>query len=170
MKTISLSQNKVALVDDADFEWLNQWKWSAYKGKGTFYAARSIYKGHKKVAQVQMHALIIGTPKGMDTDHRDGNGLNNQRLNLRICTHAQNQQNQATYTQVKSSKFKGVSQYKHTNKWCAGISICGKRKWLGYFESEIDAANAYDKAAREYYGEFARTNFNEVLTPCCERR
>src|SRR5690348_11276017 len=106
MKKIKLTQGKYALVDDADFEYLNQWKWQAKKCSDTlFYAHRTQRYGlrsENKKHHFKMHKLILKSPKGFEIDHEDGNGLNNQRKNLRICTHSQNGMN-------KKLKSKGVS-------------------------------------------------------------
>lgn len=102
-----------------------------------------------------MHREIVGTPEGMDTDHINGDKLDNRRSNLRICTHAQNGANRGPQKNG-SSGYKGVSY--HCKKWRVQICINGKTKRLGGFNSLLDAAKAYDKAARKYHGEFARTN------------
>ena len=157
VKEIQLTQGKVALVDDADYEWLNKLKWHAIKDKWNWYANH--VDGH---TNIRMHVLILQTPKGMQSDHKDGNGLNNQRNNLRICTSSENTQNSRVRNQSKYSQFKGVSWHKYKNKWVAGIKINGVRREIGAFHNEIDAALAYDKEAEELFGEFARLNFKEV--------
>ncbi len=161
VKEIQLTQGKVALVDDADYEWLNQWKWCANNQHGHWYAHRG-YRVNGKNQIVTMHALILGTPKGMDSDHKDGEGLNNQRQNLRVCTTAQNQQNRRVQLSAKSSMFKGVCWDKENKKWLSQIGIAGIQRKLGRFTSEIQAALAYDRAAKKYFGEFANLNFIEV--------
>jgi len=103
-----------------------------------------------------LHRLILDIPDSMEGDHKDGNGLNNRRDNLRPATHSDNMHNSCS--KRGTSKFKGVHFYKQTNKWRAGIAS----KHLGYFHNETDAALAYDAAARKYFGEFARPNFSEV--------
>lgn len=158
MKTIELTKNKVAMVDDADYEWLNQWEWYAQKGLLTFYAARrmtvSENTGHK---QQYMHRLILNiSDKATVTDHIDHNGLNNQRINLRACSQQQNMMNHKI--QKHSSVFKGVSKEKNTGRWRGYIKVSGKRLHLGYFSSEEEAAFVYDEAAKKYFGEFARLN------------
>jgi len=96
-KTISLSQGKVARVDEEQFEWLNAWKWCAHKGRNTWYAVRRDYSGDKP-KMVSMHRLLLGPPPGMETDHRNGDGLDNRRSNLRACTRRQNQMNKRKQT------------------------------------------------------------------------
>jgi len=151
MKKIPLTQGKFALVDDEDFEYLSQWKWCANKSHNTFYVITNIYKNGKWTIDM-MHRLLLD---GKQIDHKDGNGLNNQKKNLRACTH---QQNQANRRPTKgTSKYKGVCC--RNKKWQSYIRIDGKRIHLGYFDSEIDAAMSYDRAALQYFGDFARTNF-----------
>jgi len=159
MVKIPLSQGQFALVDDEDFEWLNQWKWSAGKRRNTFYAFRSVsIKGEQ--FHIYMHRLITEAPKGKETDHANGNGLDNRRRNLRVCTVRQNQYNQAK-RKNSLSQYKGVSLNKRVKvkKWVAGITKNGKNIHLGYFKDEIDAAKAYDRKAKELCGEFAKLNF-----------
>ena len=107
-----------------------------------------------------MHRDILGLEPGdkRQGDHRNHNGLDNRRDNLRICTHAQNQHNQNPQLNC-SSMYKGVYWNKHNFRWQAQIKVNGQNKHLGVFISEIDAARAYDKAAREYFREYARTNY-----------
>lgn len=141
MKEMPLTQGKVALVDDDDFEQLNKYKWCACVRKHTIYAVRSEPKTHKTI---RMHREVLKyIPDGMFTDHIDGNGLNNQKYNLRIVTTRQNAQNRH---QVKSSKYPGVTWHSGSKKWNARILINGQQNNLGFFESEDDAATAYTNA------------------------
>ena len=153
MKHIILTRNKFAIVDDDKFEWLNQWKWCALKGVHTYYAV--CYQGKNFV---YMHRLILNAQKGQDTDHRNHNGLDNRIENIRLCTQSQNLANSRKRKNC-SSKYKGVHYFKRARKWTAQIRFKQKQIHLGYFNSEIEAAKAYDKKAIKVFGEFARINF-----------
>ncbi len=140
LKEILLTQGKVALVDADDYEKLSQYKWHAqkdYKSKNCYYAR------HKKEG-ILMHHLVIGRPPmGMMTDHIDGNGLNNQKHNLH---HVTNRVNQQKRVQCKSSSFPGIHWCKRASRWISRIKINGKSKYLGTFNNELDAFNAYKNA------------------------
>lgn len=154
MKRIPLSQGKVAIVDDEDFEYLDQWEWCFLDG----YAVRLTKNGGK---QVRMHRLLNKTPDGLQCNHIDGKRLNNQKYNLRDGTHSQITWSRGSL-KGSSSKYKGVSliNNKYSGKWIAKICHCGQRFHLGIFINEEDAAIVYDYAAKEKFGEFARLNFN----------
>jgi len=153
MKEIKLTQGQVALVDDEDFEYLNQFKWCAHKNGNVFYAIKTIYVYGKRT-KGKMHNIIMGIKF---IDHVDNNGLNNQRSNLRACTNSENQMN-ATKRVKATSLYKGVYYCKKTGKWKSTIQINGNQIYLGYFIYEVDAANAYNKKAIELFGEFANIN------------
>jgi hypothetical protein len=156
MKEIRLTQGRVALVDDEDYEYLNQWNWCLIekKDKNLFYAARKV----KNRRLILMHRVILGlTDPNIFGDHVDRNGLNNQRNNLRVATHSQNCTNVKKYKNA-SSKYKGVSWHKASKKWVAQIQKDKKVLYLGGFEKEIDAAIAYNNATNSIHGEFANPN------------
>ena len=157
MKKIELTQGKFALVDDADYERLNQRKWHARQEYHTFYAQSEIYATGAKRTAEYMHRLILGLQPSdkRQCDHRDGNGLNNQQSNLRICTQTQNHQSTRKRT-IATSKYKGVCW--HQSKWRAQICVNKKRIHLGCFDSEAVAAASYNTAALEHFGEFALLN------------
>jgi len=152
MKKIKLTQNKYALVDNEDYPILSMFNWYANKNKThrTFYAVR--VNGNKKI---HMHRYILGTPKGMETDHIDGNGLNNQKKNLRICDHAENQRNKDK-PKNNTSGFKGVSWCERNKKWLVRISLDRERIYLGHFKSKMKAYEAYCKGCIKYHGKFAK--------------
>lgn len=155
MKEIKLTLGKIAIVDDVDFEYLNQWKWTAKKHRNTFYARRNIQLVGGKQRGIKMHRLIMGiTDSNQIVDHRDHDGLNNQRCNLRLCTLNQNQHNRIS--RKGASKFKGV--WRNGNRWSAAIMAFGEKKRLGSFVTEIEAAKAYNNAAVIFHGEFASIN------------
>ena len=163
MKEIKLTQGKVTLVDDEDYEWLNSFKWYAGKHRNTFYALRAIPSHHCRQKTQRMHMLIMGERKiGMIIDHKDGNGLNNQRSNTRFCTIAQNGRNSQPQLGC-TSIYKGVCWHIRNNKFISHIIVDRKLKHLGYFNSEIEAAKAYDKAAKFHFKEFAYLNFPENM-------
>lgn len=162
MKTIPLTQGKFALVDDADFEYISQWKWQAHKGVNTFYATRRewYWDGRKQIyKRIQMHRVIMNALKGQEIDHENCNGMDNRQCNIRFCTKAENQRNRILTKH--SSKFKGVSWHKRKKKknWIARIKSNGRLRHLGYFCSQIEAAKTYDRAATKLFGEFALLNF-----------
>lgn len=160
MKEIPLTQGKVALIDDEDFELVSQYTWCAHKGRISYYALTNI-RINKRNVTLPMHRLILGLKYGdpRQVDHQNHDTLNNQKHNIRICNHSQNQANRIAQKNG-TSKFKGVYWYKRTKRWMARIWISGSTRFLGYFINEHDAALAYDVAAKKYFGEFAYLNFN----------
>lgn len=147
-----------ALVDDADFDWLNQWKWTAMNNGNTIYARRDVLVNGKNAA-ILMHRAILGiTDRKTQGDHIDGNGLNNQRYNVRVCTQKQNNRNRGASSAQCTSKFKGVCFHSRDKIWVAKISVDNIAMHLGYHKTEIAAALAYNEAATLYYGEFAKLN------------
>jgi len=158
MKTIKLTRDKWAIVDDEDYESLNQYKWHAICVGGIYYAARKA-KVDGRWTSILMHRQITGAKKGESVDHIDHNGLNNRKsCNLRICTHQQNLFNQRPQKN-RTSDLRGVNLYKPTNKYRARARLNDKDYHLGYFENEKEAGLAYDAFAKEHFGEFAYLNF-----------
>lgn len=156
---VPLTQGKVAVVDATDFDLVSMHNWYASKGRGTYYASRKRRCGGSKKGRIGLHRALLGEPNS-HIDHVDRNGLNCRRSNLRCCTPSQNQANKNGYG--SASGFKGVTA--NGGKWAASICADGCRMHLGRFGSESDAARAYDRAASEYFGEFAWLNFPEEMT------
>lgn len=159
MKEISLSQGKFAIVDDEDYEELSKYKWQVKKGWHTLYATRNIRTAIEHT-NLLMHRAIMGDIKGVAYDHIDGNGLNNQRENLRLATKRENAQNRG-FQKNSTSEHKGVSWDKINKKWRVNICRDGKCINIGRYTGMIEAARAYDRKAKEFFGEFARLNFTE---------
>jgi HNH endonuclease len=161
MKSLQITKGKKVLLDEVDFPWANQWKWIAPdNGAGQLYAARR--KGKRIIL---LHRELLGVPSGTLVDHRNGDTLDCRRDNLRPATKAQNGQNSRKTRKPTTSRYKGVChvpRLNQTNPWMAYIGGVGgptKRTYLGYFPNESSAARAYDIAARQLFGEFAKLNF-----------
>lgn len=155
-RLITLTQCKVALVDEDDFERLSAFKWCATRHRQRWYAVRRATRVEGGMI-VRMHRQVLDAPSGLDVDHIDGDGLNNRRSNLRVATRLENARNQVC-RRGGTSTFKGVSR-SGTRRWRATIRLATGRLHLGYFDSEEDAAKTYDVAAREHFGSFASLNF-----------
>ncbi len=150
MKKIKLSQGKVALVDDEDYERVNQYKWCYQRcvrpsGEYQGYAIKSLHPG-----QMRMHRFIIGAKKGEEVDHINGNKLDNRRKNLRIVSHNVNLHNIKVRKDSKT-KTKGVTWIKRLKKYRAYIQVNSKQYHLGYFKSKVTAARKYKRVAKTIY-------------------
>lgn len=148
-----LSNGHNAFIDSDDLEKVSNFKWYARKGKrGVYYATSTLHKN------VHMHRLILGvTDRKVFVDHKDHNGLNNTKENLRAVTNSQNMMNSRPNKNT-TSKYKGVYWAKDKGKWTAQIKINSKMKYIGRFHIEDDAAIAYNEMAKEYFGEYAYIN------------
>jgi hypothetical protein len=159
MKEIPLTQGKVALVDDEDYEFLIQWKWYVQFDGWNWYALRNSETVDGRRTGIKMHRVIMNAPEGLEVDHEDHNGLNNQKKNLRVCAHGKHMLGKRKYCSGVTSRFKGVSWRKENCRWRARLTLGGKLVCLGDFEVEEDAARAYDAAARRLFKDFAYPNF-----------
>lgn len=153
---IPLTQGKVAVIDFEDFEKVRPYKWQAHRTKTRWYATRTFGKRF-----VKMHRFLLDAAKGNKVDHRDGDGLNNRRDNLRECSNAENCRAFRKKWSGSTSKFRGVSWHKSSSSWVSQLCFNGKVFHLGCFKHQEDAARAYDKKAKEIFGEFAQPNFSE---------
>lgn len=148
-----LAPGKIVVIDKEDASIVSKYKWHC---NNSGYAVAYIKTpGGKK--PILMHRILVDAPVNMEVDHISGNTLDNRKSNLRICTHFQNMLNKKNYKN-SSSKFKGVGWVKKPQKWRARIRIDHKIYHLGYFDSEVEAAKAYNEAAEKLHGEFARLN------------
>lgn len=151
-RLIPLKNGGSAVVDADMYDYLSQWEWHRHKHG---YAVRYEFTS-KKVRMIRMHRVINGTPSGVLTDHRNGDGLDNRRNNLRDATEAQNQWNR--HRVWGKSRFKGVYWNKGQEKWHVRITRNKKTYHVGFFDDEEDAARAYNLAAQHFFGDFAHPN------------
>lgn len=152
MKEISLTQGKVTLVDDIDYEYLNQWKWCAWKTRNTFYAVSSIWKDGLTIT-FYLHRLLakrLGYDLNLTVDHINRDGLDNQRYNLRPATIKQQSEN-TRVPRDNTSGYKGVSWKKDKAKWRSRICHYGKHLHLGYFDNIEGAIQARKEAEKKYF-------------------
>jgi hypothetical protein len=159
MKIIPLTNNEFTIVDDENFDRFSKYKWHLDKRGRRLYAKRDIVIEEKRTT-IYMHQEIIIVPNGLEIDHKNSNGLDNRKENLRICNRTQNNGNRRKRLNC-SSKYKGVSWNNGKKKWQSAITVYGKTMYLGRFNDEIKAAEVYDDKAIEIFGEFSRLNFPE---------
>ena len=158
-RRIRMAQPKYAKVDPGDYKRLRGYEWFATKKRNRFYVRRHVAGGKGKEKLIYLHQEIIDVPQGMVIDHINHDGMDNRKANLRPATHSQNMCHVRKRPGTKHSKYKGIYWKKRNRKWMAMIGFQKKRIHLGYFRSEIDAAKAYDQAARRYHKDFASLNF-----------
>jgi hypothetical protein len=153
MKQIPLNgkhgKGKFALVDDEDYEELMQCKWLVTE--------EGYVRGKIAGKNIYMHRLILKPDKIKQVDHVNHNKLDNQKINIRICTQSENNMNRKPY-KSKYSIYKGICFKKSSNRWFANIRINSRLKHIGYFDTELEAAKAYNAKALELFGEFAHLN------------
>jgi len=168
MKNIYLSgkwgQGRFVLVDDEDFKWLSQYKWhyqyyrTINNGDEYGYATRGKYDYEKKKNKmIKMHREILNAPDNFQVDHKNGNPLDNRRVNLRLC-HADGNAKNVRIRKDNTSGYKGVVWHKQHKKWYAQISINGRSRFIGLFRDKLEAVKAYNNKAEQCYGEYARLN------------
>jgi hypothetical protein len=147
------------LIDKDDYEYLNSFKWGIINNGSHKYAARGTRKKGQPYRKILMHREILNCPKNKMIDHINGNTLDNRKENLRIVTRAKNLQNSKKRSD-SNFNYKGIG--KRNGKYFARIQIAvDKRLFLGYYNTDIEAARAYDIAAKLHFGENARLNFKE---------
>ena len=155
MKEIPLTQGQTAIIDEEDYSYISQYKWRAGKNGNKLCAIRTaLISGKRKT--VRMHRIIADTPAGMQTDHINGNSMDNRKENLRICTNQQNSFNRKKPNKNNKLGIKGVQWVERIKKFRAQIRINDKTIHLGLFTVASNADNAYRKAEEKYFGEFAR--------------
>jgi len=152
-RLIPLTRGQFAIVDAEDYPRLGRFIWFVEGRPNNYYAVRK-----ENGKSIKMHRQILNAPDHLVVDHIDHNGLNNRKINLRLCTFAENCRNLRS-SRHKTSRYKGVCWNKRNKKWAAAIKCNNKTYHLGYFKDEIEAAKAYDGAAKKYHGRFASCNF-----------
>jgi hypothetical protein len=150
---IALTQGKVAIIDAQDAHRVLRLKWCATRIRSQWY----VISGSRIGKTIYLHRFIMQAPTGIEVDHRNCNGLDDRRCNLRLATSTQNKRNSSIRSD-NTSGFKGVSWYRTYKKWKAYIRAQGRQKTLGYFDTALQAAKVYDAAAINYFGDFAKTN------------
>jgi len=156
MREIKISRGLIALVDDDDYDYLSGFFWQVRPSNKTSYATRKKPSANGKQTTVSMHREIMKAGPGQQVDHINGNGLDNRKENLRLCTVQENQYN--TGPKSENSGYKGVTWHKRLRKWQARIAKDHEKYHLGYFSNKHAAAVVYNYCAKELFGEFARLN------------
>lgn len=160
-RLIPLTQGKFTIVSACDYDWLMQWKWYIHKikkeGGYIWYARRRNWPEGKTIYMHREVAIKSELPHSKRYDHKDRDGLNNTRANLRPCTQSQNNANKSK-SPNKTSRFKGVSWDSRECNWCVQVKLGRKRVYQAYFGNEEEAALAYNEAALKFFGEFATLN------------
>lgn len=162
MREIQLTKGQTTIVDDEDYESLIKFKWHAYwnPSSKTFYANRMSSSNPGPRGIIRMHRVIMNCPNGMYIDHINKNTLDNRKENLRICNKSQNAGNSKLRVDNKTG-YKGIRYVQKMNRWVVYMTQNGNYIHIGTYKSKIEAALAYDDAASDHFGEFARLNFPE---------
>jgi hypothetical protein len=159
VQEIQLLTGELTFVDECDWRWLKHFPWFGRKTKSGSVYVQCLCYGQT----ISMHRVILDPPDGLVVDHRNGEPLDNRRCNLRLATLEENARNHRKRVTATGSQFKGVAlakdKWRTAKKWRARIVVDSKSIHLGYFANEVDAAKAYDEAAKIHFGEFARLNF-----------
>jgi len=163
-RRIYLGEGEWTILDQEDYYHFREFNWRLFGNGCNLYAVRDAKIEPKRTRTVYLHREILKAPKGLLVDHRNGNGLDNRRGNIRLATYSQNNCNRRRDKSKCTSRYHGVYYEKQKRKWVARIYYKGKSLWLGGFDNEIDAARVYDAAAKKYYGEFAHLNFPYTRT------
>jgi hypothetical protein len=159
VRLIPVGQGKYALVDADDYDRLSKYKWQLWSSGHTSYAFRwSSTRGGKKRHRILMHREIIAIPEGLVCDHANRKALDNRKANLRPATSSQNSCNTRNRAHT-ASRCRGVTREARSNRWMARIKVNARQIYLGAFDDKVEAAKAYDTAAKKYHGEFAVLNF-----------
>jgi hypothetical protein len=160
-RRIDLGEGEFTIVDSQDYYRFGKFKWHLTGDKRKFYAVRELKVDSTRTTLLRLHREIMSAPMGLLVDHKNNNGLDNRRSNLRLATHSQNTHNRPKTKSKTSSRYIGVYFDKNCRKWHVRIFCMGEKIDLGRFADEEAAARAYDEAAKKYVGEFARLNFPE---------
>jgi len=162
MKQIKLTQGYEAIVDDCDYERVSQFKWRAFVNRSRYttivYAVRTVFRNDKRTTEYLHRFLLHLTNSKVEVDHINGDGLDNRRCNIRLASSRQNKMNTRKRQCSSTSIYKGVHWSSVKDKWQARIRIDGKKTHLGFFADEEEAARAYNIAALNHHGEYARIN------------
>lgn len=157
MKTIPLSKNRNAIVDDSDYELLNGYKWCCDSKNYAMRSEKRSETGRQKRSVVYMHRVIMKAKKGVQVDHINGDSLDNRKTNLRLASHSENMRNRKLQKN-NTTGYKGVWYNKKRQKYIATIKTNGQSRTIKSADTALEAAEAYNKRALELYGDFARLN------------